>query len=241
MERAEILDSRRSVVSSYSIRALLFDFDDTIVESEMMNDALFVDFMKSEYSLALSTEDVKRLYALAWREVFSFIDGKYGLPEDKEAAFRKFMARKGEFLRGKTLRTARGIGRMLSLPVPRAIVSGSTRSEISAMLEMGGIREDSFDLIVTDDDCRRGKPDPEGFLRALHGFGVEARESLVFEDSTLGIEAARRAGIPVAFIAELSSRDNSRLADFSFETFENAYPWVKARIAGDFRRDLTPG
>jgi len=144
------------------------------------------------------------------------------------------MARKGEFLRSQTLRTARGIERMLSLPVPRAIVSGSTRSEITAMLENVGIREDRFDLIVSDDDCRRGKPDPEGFLRALRHLDVGAGGSLVFEDSTPGIEAARRAGIPVAFIAELSSRDNARLADFSFESFEEAYPWVKARIAGGF-------
>jgi beta-phosphoglucomutase-like phosphatase (HAD superfamily) len=232
MEPYETAILRGSHPASFAIRALLFDFDDTIVESERINDALFVEFLRSEYSIALPPEDAKLINGYAWSDVFSFIERKYGLREGKEVAGRKFIERKWEFLRGRTLRTARGIERMLSLPIPRAIVSGSTRSEIGAMLENVGIREDRFDLIISDDDCSRGKPDPEGFLRALRFLELRAGESLVFEDSAPGIEAARKAGITVAFVAELASHDNARLADMSFESFEEAYPWVKERIVG---------
>ncbi len=76
----------------------------------------------------------------------------------------------------------------------------------------------------------RGKPDPEGFLKALDALKAPAPEALVFEDSLAGIEAARRAGMAVAFVAELASRDNARLADLRFASFEEAYPWVKSRI-----------
>ncbi len=50
-----------------------------------------------------------------------------------------------------------------------------------------------FDAIVTANDIRRGKPDPEIFLTAAGGLQVEPHKCLVFEDSPGGIEAARRA------------------------------------------------
>jgi beta-phosphoglucomutase-like phosphatase (HAD superfamily) len=59
---------------------------------------------------------------------------------------------------------------------------------------------------------------------------VPAGDALVFEDSPAGIEAAHRAGIPVAFVAELASRDSASLADLRFDSFVDAYPWVKARV-----------
>jgi beta-phosphoglucomutase-like phosphatase (HAD superfamily) len=75
-----------------------------------------------------------------------------------------------------------------------------------------------------------GKPDPEGFLRAVARLGVPAAETLAFEDSPAGIESARRAGIAVAFVAELASRENASLADMRFESFLDAWQWVNARV-----------
>ena len=87
---------------------------------------------------------------------------------------------------------ARGFNRMLSLPVRQAIVSGSTRAEIDVMMENIGMPADSVDLILSDEDCEKGKPDPEGYLRALDVLDAPAHEALVFEDSPAGMEAARQ-------------------------------------------------
>ena len=54
---------------------------------------------------------------------------------------------------------------------------------------------DSFDLILAGEEVCRGKPDPEIYLSAMQRCGVTPAESLVFEDSPVGIEAAERAGI----------------------------------------------
>ena len=53
-----------------------------------------------------------------------------------------------------------------------------------------------FDLILTGDDVNQKKPHPEGFLLAMENFGVTAGDSIVFEDSEEGIQAAVSAGIP---------------------------------------------
>ncbi len=212
------------------ISAIIYDFDDTIVESERINDALFSDLLLKEYSLELSQAELDLLYGFSWSGVFDWLAKNRGFHKTMKEVWETFLRRKSDFLKDRKLRVARGFDRMLALPVPQGIVSGSTRAEINAMLDNIGMRADSVDLILSDEDCAKGKPDPEGFLKALDALKASPREALVFEDSPAGIEAARRAGISVAFVAELASRDNARLADLRFASFEEAYPWVRERI-----------
>lgn len=51
-----------------------------------------------------------------------------------------------------------------------------------------------FDLVLTQEDITRSKPDPEGFLKAMAHFGVEAENTIIFEDSDVGLEAAKKSG-----------------------------------------------
>ncbi len=52
-----------------------------------------------------------------------------------------------------------------------------------------------FDLILTGDEVKKRKPDPECYLKAMAFFDIEARECVAFEDSGAGIQAVERAGI----------------------------------------------
>jgi sugar-phosphatase len=78
-----------------------------------------------------------------------------------------------------------------------------------------------FDVVVTADDVRWGKPDPEVFLRAAARLGRPATGCLVFEDSVVGVHAARAAGMRVIGLttahpaAELMAAGAERaIADF---------------------------
>jgi beta-phosphoglucomutase-like phosphatase (HAD superfamily) len=212
------------------IRALIYDFDDTIVESERINDAMFSDLLRAEYGVDLSVQEQEELYGYSWSGVFAWLREHRGLRHEKEAVWARFMEIKREFLATTRLRVARGFDRMLTLPVPQAIVSGSTRAEITMMLENIGMPAESMQFILCDEDGGAGKPHPEGFLNALARLDVPPQETLVFEDSPAGIEAAHRAGVPVAFVAEMASRDNADLADLRFDSFLDAWQWVKGRI-----------
>ena len=212
------------------VRALIYDFDDTIVQSERINDAMFSDLLRAEYGIDLSIREQDELYGYSWSGVFAWLREYRGLRHDKEAVWQRFMEIKREFLGRTRLRVATGFDRMLTLPVPQAIVSGSTRVEITMMLENIGLSAESVQFILCDEDAGAGKPHPEGFLNAMARLGVPPHETLVFEDSPAGIEAAHRAGIPVAFVAEIASRDNSNYADLRFESFLDAWQWVKGRI-----------
>lgn len=57
--------------------------------------------------------------------------------------------------------------------------------------------EDEFDRIISGDDVECPKPDPECFIRAMQMAGVSPHETMIFEDSEIGLQAARSSGAAV--------------------------------------------
>ncbi|MGA8104500.1 MAG: HAD family phosphatase [Candidatus Acidiferrales bacterium] len=78
--------------------------------------------------------------------------------------------------------------------IPFAVVSGSTRDSVTASLVSLQLL-DRFDALVCAGDYAKGKPDPEAFLLAAAKLGVAPETCLVFEDTALGIQAAKAAGM----------------------------------------------
>lgn len=78
--------------------------------------------------------------------------------------------------------------------VPFAVVSGSTRESVVRSLETLGLL-DRFDTLVCAGDYTRSKPDPEPFLLAAERLGIAPADCLVFEDTDMGVDAAKAAGM----------------------------------------------
>lgn len=57
-----------------------------------------------------------------------------------------------------------------------------------------------FDYIITHEDVEKVKPNPEGFLKAMNHFGTNKEDTIIFEDSKVGIQAARQTGASVFVI-----------------------------------------
>jgi HAD superfamily hydrolase (TIGR01509 family) len=99
--------------------------------------------------------------------------------------------------------------------VPVAVVSGAARPEIEPVLEAAGLAG-LLSVVVTAEDVPRGKPHPDGYLRALGLLdelldgGLVAADVLVFEDTEAGIAAARAAGMRC--VAVLGTLAPERLA-----------------------------
>lgn len=73
------------------------------------------------------------------------------------------------------------------------------------------------DVVVTADDVRRGKPDPEGYRTAARRLGVDPRASIVFEDAELGLIAGRAAGgytVVVGPHGGSAAQDRPRITDY---------------------------
>lgn len=78
--------------------------------------------------------------------------------------------------------------------VPRAVGTSASSFDVDRLLAGAGLRR-HFDVIVTADDVTLGKPDPEVYLLAAARMRVAPEACVVFEDSLVGVEAARRAGM----------------------------------------------
>ena len=78
--------------------------------------------------------------------------------------------------------------------VPLAICSGAARAEIEPVITAAGLAP-CFRAIVSSDDVVEGKPDPEGYVKALELLGADPAEAVVFEDTEAGIASARAAGV----------------------------------------------
>lgn len=77
-----------------------------------------------------------------------------------------------------------------------AIVTTASRQNATDILRHFGYM-DLFEFMVTQEDITRVKPDPQGFLLAMEHFGMDAEHTVIFEDSQVGLQAARATGAAV--------------------------------------------
>jgi len=141
--------------------------------------------------------------------------------EDDPAKVRQLSLRKEEIYREVVVE--RGI---VALPgvenwlralrdagIPCVIASSTHRQNITTTLGVLGL-ESFFEFIVSAEDVRRGKPDPEVFETAARRIGVGATQGVVFEDALVGIAAAHAAGMRVVAVATTNPREALAHADW---------------------------
>ena len=86
--------------------------------------------------------------------------------------------------------------------IPLAVASGGTHKIIEQVLTHLGIR-DLFEAVVTSEDVTNQKPAPDIFLEAARRIGVPPRFCRAYEDTDLGMQAIRAAGMEAVDVREL--------------------------------------
>jgi HAD superfamily hydrolase (TIGR01509 family) len=86
--------------------------------------------------------------------------------------------------------------------IPMAVASGGSQKVICQVLEHMGIRH-FFAAVVTNEMVRNQKPAPDIFLEAARQIGVEPRFCRAYEDTDLGLQAIRAAGMEAVDVREL--------------------------------------
>ena len=108
-----------------------------------------------------------------------------------------------------------GVGEFVAalsrLGIPRAVGTSASRFDLDRLLVTVGLRR-HFDVIVTADDVTLGKPDPEVYELAAARLRVPPDACIVFEDSLVGVEAARRAGMRAVGVTTAHSETELREA-----------------------------
>jgi beta-phosphoglucomutase-like phosphatase (HAD superfamily) len=89
--------------------------------------------------------------------------------------------------------------------IPMAVASGGTRRSIETVLDHLGIRH-LFDTVVTSEDVTRQKPAPDIFLEAARRIQVAPKHCRAYEDTDLGMQAIRAAGMEAVDVRTLTIR-----------------------------------
>jgi sugar-phosphatase len=110
------------------------------------------------------------------------------------------------------VRALDGAAELLAAPPARfAVVTSCTALLAHARLEAAGLPVPA--VLVTADQLRRGKPDPEGYLRAAELVGAPPEDCVVVEDAPTGIRAGRAAGMRVIAVATTHAPEDLTGAD----------------------------
>ena len=197
-----------------SAAAAIFDFNGTLSHDEPILAQIYMDlFARHGRPLSLQ-EYYDKLAGLSDPEIVRTWLGADHPAVDEVIAERVGIYRAAVADGSTVPDRVREAVRYAAERVPVAVVSGAAREEIEPVLEASGLAR-LIPTVVSADDVERGKPDPEGYERALELFGgkVRAAEVVVFEDTEAGVAAAKSAGMRCVALLGTLSPDRLAAAD----------------------------
>jgi beta-phosphoglucomutase len=199
------------------IRAVIFDLDGVLVDA--------TEWHRSALNLALGLfgytitryEHVRMYNGLPTRVKLETLSVEKGFPR----ALHELVGRiKQTFVREQIVMNCRpAFEKELMVRNLRrdgyalAVCSNSIRDTAELMIRSAGLHE-YFDVVLTNEDVSRPKPDPEMYLTACRRLGISPNEAAVVEDAPHGVQAARQAGTHVCVVTGHGEVDYHRVRRF---------------------------
>ena len=180
------------------IKAIISDFDGTLVDTYEANYRAYQQAFAS-IGYDLKRETYRACFGLRYDKLIERLglEQKEGIRKVQELK-AKYYPHYFEYLRvNKVL--VEFIRSFHAGGGKTAIASTARRENLMAALKFIGA-EGLFDIILAGDVVEHGKPNPEIYQKALDMLQVAAEETICFEDTEVGIEAAKAAGISVITI-----------------------------------------
>ena len=212
------------------LRAVIFDFNGIIVDDEPIHFELFQKVLAEEGIELTNDAYYARYLGFDDRGAFSFGYHEHNRPLSQQK-LKELIARKGDYYQ-EAIRNhvaifpgVRKLVAELAQSLPLAVASGALRNEIETILTSADLIQ-HFKAVVSAEDVKRGKPEPDIFLQALaalnahDGNTIQASECVVIEDSKEGIKGARRAGMKCLAVANSHPAEVLIDADAIVETLE---------------------
>jgi HAD superfamily hydrolase (TIGR01549 family) len=174
------------------LRAVLFDWDGTIVDSAEASYRCYVRLFES-YRIPFDRERFQQTYSPEWYRTYTAL----GLPREcwEEADARWLGYYAGEenvFLAG----ARDSLHRLQRAGIALGIVTSGTGRRVAREVQGLGL-PDLFKVVVSADDVHKRKPDPEPLVQGLAKLGVPAAEAAYVGDSPEDVEMARAADVYV--------------------------------------------
>jgi len=184
-------------------RAVIFDLDGVLADSEPWWNQIDAKLL-GEYGITYKGEYHENVLGVSYHVAIEFYKKAFNISAPIEELMRRrgeiatsfFANEVGLFPCAKTI-----LKELRQLKLRLALATSSVSSSARPFLKRTGIG-DSFEVIVTGDEVKRGKPHPDIYLSTSDKLGVPSSFCLVIEDSLSGVAAAKAAHIRVAAIPD---------------------------------------
>jgi beta-phosphoglucomutase-like phosphatase (HAD superfamily) len=183
-------------------RGLIFDCDGTLVDSMPLHWRAW-DTVCQRHGIDFAEERFYAMGGVPSKKILGMLKAEQGLNFDtaqvsreKEEAYLPLMREV------KLIEPVAGIARAHHGKIPLGVATGGRTQFIQPLLKSLGVM-DWFDALVTSDDVENPKPAPDTFLKAAALMGVPAEDCRAYEDTDLGMDAIRAAGMEAVDVRTL--------------------------------------
>jgi beta-phosphoglucomutase-like phosphatase (HAD superfamily) len=181
---------------------IIFDCDGTLADTMPLHWRAW-QVITARHRLHLPEDRFYALGGVPSRDILKMLSQEQGIAIDHLAVARE---KEAEYLpliaQVEPINTVVGVARTNYGRIPLAVASGGTRKVIEQVLEHLGIRH-LFKTIVTSEDVANQKPAPDIFLEAARRIGVPPIRCRAYEDTDLGMQAIRAAGMEAVDVRKL--------------------------------------
>ena len=208
---------------------MIFDLDGVLADSEGIH-ILAWEQIAREYRLSEDRLPLHDWIGYADTEIVKDVVRDHGLsvtPEDllehKRRIFRRLIAEQLEPI-------PCAVEALSELePLPLGLATSSSRTEAELMLRILGIT-DRFRTVVTADEVKHSKPEPDSYLLAAEGLGITPEHCVAIEDSSSGVQSARAAGMIALAVTNSLPSERLTAADEIFDSTADAVRWIISRL-----------
>jgi len=200
------------------IKAVFFDMDGTIADSEKIVWKVTRDFM-AKRDIVITPQEEKLFYGLIWKESIKIILESRGL-EYKQSIKNTLKERYVRNLR-KEVASVPYVHELLERIKGNFKIGLATNSrirEVEIIFEKLNLAP-YFDLRLSRNNIKKVKPDPEIYLLGANIFNVKPSECVVFEDSIAGVTAAKSAGMNCIAITNTYAAKDLAIADAVIDSY----------------------
>ena len=183
-------------------KGIIFDCDGTLADTMPLHWRAW-QVIAARHRIHLPEDRFYALGGVPSREILKMLSAEQGLfldhlavAKEKEAEYLPLIAQV------EPINAVVGVARQNFGKIPLAVASGGTHSSIGQVLDHLNIRH-LFQAVVTSEDVARQKPAPDIFLEAARRIGVPPQFCRAYEDTELGMQAIRAAGMQAVDVREL--------------------------------------
>lgn len=189
---------------SQKIRAVIFDMDGVLTNSEPLINAAAIAMFK-EKGLTVQPDDFLPFVGAGEERYVGGVAEKYRFPLDAAAAKQRTYEIYFDLVPSQ-LESFPGVHELISAcrqaNLRMAVASSADRIKVVANLQKIELPVQTWDVVVTGENVQYKKPAPDIFLFAAQRLGVTPAECVVVEDAVNGIQAAKAAGMRCVAVAQ---------------------------------------